>query len=221
MEKHIAHVRISRDIRLNYLVHLPTQSLQNPDRRWPMIFFLHGRGESGEDPSAVEQQGLPKHINQQPDFPFIVVAPQCPWGTWWPELTEGLEQLLEQCLGSYPIEIRRIYLTGLSMGGYGVWYLGTAWPERFAALAPICGGGYWFHGFPERVHLLKETPVWAFHGEKDDVIPLRASEELVNTLGECGGKAKLTVYPGLGHDSWTVTYSNPELYSWFLQHRRS
>jgi predicted peptidase len=220
MERHVADIPVSKTVRLNYLVHVPLQALRSPSDRWPMILFLHGRGESGDDPALVELQGLPPHIARQPDFPFIVIAPQCPVGTWWPELTDGLARLLDLCLASYPIEPRQMYLTGLSMGGYGVWYLGTAWPGRFAALAPICGGGHGFHGFPERVRLLKETPVWAFHGAQDDVVPVSASEVLVNVLRECGGEVDFTVYPEAGHDAWTATYANPELYRWFLRHKR-
>jgi predicted peptidase len=105
------------------------------------------------------------------------------------------------------------------MGGFGSWYLGARWPRRFAAVAPICGGGLIFHGFPERVQRLKDTPVWAFHGAKDDVVPVDESQRLVDALREYGGKVEFTVYPEAAHNSWTPTYNNPELYRWFLSHR--
>jgi predicted peptidase len=215
-----ADFHFSKTVRLNYLLHLPEQAHLSPTDLWPTILFLHGHGESGDDPTAVLQQGLPRYIAQQPNFPFIVIAPQCPWNTWWPELADSLAQLLAECSASHPLDRKRLYLTGLSMGGYGAWYLGALWPNRFAAIAPICGGGYWFHGFPKRVEALKETPVWAFHGAQDDVVPLAASQELVSALRECGGCVEFTVYPDAGHDSWTATYSNPELYTWFLRHAR-
>jgi predicted peptidase len=221
MESHLAEIHLSKIIRLTYLLHLPTPARIKTGQLWPTILFLHGRGESGDDPKAMLGVGLPPYITQQLDFPFIVIAPQCPWETWWPELADSLDRLLEECADRYPIDPRRLYLTGLSMGGFGTWYLATRWPRRFAAIAPICGGGYWFHGFPQRVCGLKDTPVWAFHGAKDDVIPLAASEELVRALRECGGHVELTVYPEAGHDSWTITYNNPELYRWFLQHART
>jgi predicted peptidase len=221
MESHLAEIHLSKTIHLTYLLHLPAPAKVNTGQLWPTILFLHGRGESGDDPTAVLREGLPTYIAQQLDFPFIVIAPQCPWETWWPELADGLDQLLDECADLYPIDPHRLYLTGLSMGGYGAWYLATTWPHRFAAIAPICGGGYWFHGFPQRVCGLKDTPVWAFHGAKDDVIPLAASEELVRVLRECGGQVALTVYPEAGHDSWTITYNNPDLYRWFLQHART
>jgi predicted peptidase len=213
-----ADIHLAEDSHLNYQLHLPTQARSDSNQLWPAILFLHGWGESGDDISAVLEIGLPAYIADKPDFPFIVIAPQCPWFTWWPELAASLDQLLEHCLETLPIDRRRLYLTGLSMGGYGSWYLATRWPARFAAVAPICGGGYWFHGFPERIAKLKDTPVWAFHGALDDIIPLSASEEMVSVLRENGGNVKLTVYPQADHDSWTETYRNPELYSWFLRH---
>lgn len=220
MTTQIQHITITRTQphTLGYLLHLPAN--YQSDQRWPLILFLHGYGQSGDDVDAVRAQGIARIVSEQPDFPFIAVAPQCPWHTWWPELAEDLDVLLDQISSSYAVDPARIYLTGLSMGGFGTWYLGTTRPQRFAAIAPICGGGYWFHGFPQRVAALKDTPVWAFHGAKDDVVPLAASQQLVDALQEAGGDVRLTIYPEAAHDSWTETYNNPELYAWFLQHRR-
>lgn len=221
MNTYTTTLNISKSVRLNYLVHLPPQLADTPGQLWPTILFLHGFGESGDNPAMVLAQGLPAYIAEHPDFPFIVIAPQCPWQTWWPELADSLDQLLTECQATYPIDPKRLYLTGLSMGGYGTWYLGARWPEKFAAIAPICGGGYWFHGFPQRVEALKDVPVWAFHGAQDPVVPLEASQVLVNTLKTVGGQVKFTIYPDADHDSWTETYHNPELYTWFLQHTLS
>jgi predicted peptidase len=214
-----ANIHLSKTVRLNYLLHLPKQIL-DPGGLWPTILFLHGHGESGDDPSVLLRVGLPRYVEEQGDFPFIVISPQCPWDTWWPELADSLAQLLDICSATYPIDPKKLYLTGISMGGYGTWYLAALWPERFAAVAPICGGGYWFHGFPKRVEALKETPVWAFHGARDEAVSVEASTALVNTLRACGGKVDFTVYPDAGHDSWTETYNNPDLYRWFLSHSR-
>jgi predicted peptidase len=206
-----ADFRLSKTFRLNYHLHVPEQAKRSPQEKWPAILFLHGLGESGDEPSAVLREGLPPFAAQHPDFPFIVIAPQCPWNTWWPELADWLDELLRRCGSTLPIDHQRLYLTGLSMGGFGSWYLGSLWPQRFAAVVPICGGGLVFHGFPARVQRLKETPVWAFHGAKDDVVPLAESQRLVEALRECGGKVQCTVYPDAAHDSWTETYNNPEL----------
>lgn len=219
MQQLTAEIRNTQTRPLNYLLHVPATAADRSDQTWPLILFLHGYGESGEDVSAVMKHGLPQVVAQQPDFPFIVVAPQCPWHTWWPELAESLDALLDQVMATYAVDPQRVYLTGLSMGGFGTWYLGATRPQRFAAIAPICGGGYWFHGFPNQVCALKTTPVWAFHGAKDEIVPLAASEQLVETLQACGGDVRFTVYPDATHDSWTETYNNPELYTWFLQHK--
>ena len=221
MEHLQADIHLAEESKLNYQLHVPAGAASGGEKLWPAILFLHGHGESGDDIADVSKTGLPAYIADKPDFPFIVIAPQSPWLTWWPELAGSVQQLLEQCLAELPIDPRRLYLTGLSMGGYGAWYLGSRWPERFAAVAPICGGGYWFHGFPEQVAELKHTPVWAFHGALDEVVPVTASAELVAALRAVGGDVKFTVYPDAYHDSWTQTYSDPALYAWFLAQERA
>ena len=125
---------------------------------------------------------------------------------------------MNDVITSYAVDTERLYLTGLSMGGFGTWHLGAVHPERFATLAPICGGGAWFAGFPEKARVLKDVPIWVFHGAKDEVVPLQESEKVVDVLKACGGNVRFTVYPDADHDSWTETYNNPELYEWFLQH---
>ncbi len=121
-------------------------------------------------------------------------------------------------MATHAVDTERIYLSGLSMGGNGTWHFAAAYPDRFAAIAPVCGWGDFFAGFPERVCLLKQVPVWAFHGAQDTVVPLAGSQVLVDKLQECGGDVRLTIYPDATHDSWTETYDNPELYTWFLSH---
>ncbi|MEO8612782.1 MAG: prolyl oligopeptidase family serine peptidase, partial [Chloroflexota bacterium] len=143
------------------------------------------------------------------------VSPQCPITSWWAFETEALKALLDSILAEYAVDADRVYLTGLSMGGYGSWALGIQHPELFAAVVPICGGGE-----PDAVCVLKNVPVWAFHGDADPVVELSESVKMVEALQACGGDVKLTVYPGVEHDSWTQTYANPELYEWFLSHKR-
>ncbi len=221
MEPHSFRTTSVSTTDLGYLFYLPPDYGTDPAVRWPLILFLHGHGESGTNLDAVRRHGIPRIVAEQPDFPFVAVAPQCPWGTWWPELAVPLLALLDDIMSRYTVDSDRVYLTGLSMGGYGTWYLGARHAARFAAIAPICGGGYWFHGFPQQVCALRGTPVWAFHGAQDDLVPLRESETLVDTLRQCGGTVELTVYPDAGHDSWTATYANPALYQWFLAHPRT
>ncbi len=203
---------IQRRFRGNYLLHLPA-GYYDSKRKWPTIFFLHGSGERGHDPELVRRHGIPKIVEEQPDFPFIVISPQCPANRWWS--LEWLDVLFDEVVSLYRIDPNRIYLTGLSMGGFATWAWAIEQPERFAALAPVCGGGN-----PLEVHKLKGVPVWVFHGARDDTVPLHKSEEMVAALKACDGNVQFTVYPQSGHDCWTETYANPKLYQWFLKHKR-
>jgi len=205
--------QIMKTASLNYLLYLPPD--YEAQDKWPLIIFLHGYGERGSDLELVKKHGLPKRIAAGDDFPFIIASPQCPDTAVWPEQVTELNALLDHLIASYKVDTTRVYLTGLSMGGYGTWYFASEYPERFAAIAPICGGGGWW--MPRR---LTSLPIWVFHGDADTTVPLRASEEMVKAIREAGGKVKFTVYPGVGHDSWTETYNNPELYNWFLSHSR-
>jgi predicted peptidase len=166
----------------------------------------------------VRVHGIPKVVDRGDDLPFITVSPQCPPGTLWSAQVDVLDALLQEIMATYAVDQKRIYLTGLSMGGNGTWHLAAAYPDRFAAIAPICGWGDFFAGFPEQVRVLKDVPVWAFHGAKDALVPLSGSRVLVDKLKEYGGDVRLTVYPEAEHDSWTESYDNRELYAWFLSH---
>ena len=206
---------VTKTLGCNYLLFLP-ESYGQEEKHWPLMLFLHGAGERGNDLQLVKKHGPPKIAEKQKDFPFIVVSPQCPKDQWWNDNIDVLINLLDDIVAKYDVDRDRIYLTGLSMGGYGSWALGSKYPDRFAAVAPICGGGMRImaSGF-------KDVPVWAFHGAKDKVVPLEESEEMVAAINARGGDAKLTVYPDAGHDSWSETYDNQEFYDWLLNHRRS
>ncbi|MGB3715778.1 MAG: prolyl oligopeptidase family serine peptidase [Candidatus Promineifilaceae bacterium] len=201
--------------RLGYLFYLPRSYGQDPDKKWPLILFLHGMGERGDDLDLLRLYGPAKVAEKQPDLPFICLTPQCPEGDTWIGQLKILNSLLDEELSSYSVDLDRVYLTGFSMGGYGTWGLAMAYPQSFAAIAPICGGG-----MVQWVEILKDIPVWAFHGADDPTVPVEESQRMVDALRSAGGQAKFTVYPGVGHDSWTETYDNPELYEWFLRHRR-
>ena len=204
-------------VRMNFWLYLPPGY---PAReRWPLILFLHGAGERGDDLDRVKIHGPPKRIDQEDaSFPFVIVSPQCPTEGWWSDddQIERLDALLEDVVSRYEIDPQRLYVTGLSMGGYGTWALAARYPHRFAAIAPICGGGD-----PGAAERMAHLPVWVFHGARDPVVPLEASQEMVDALREAGGAVTFTVYPEAGHDAWTESYANPALYEWFLQHRRT
>jgi predicted peptidase len=208
--------------KLDYLLFLPEGYGADTARRWPLILFLHGAGERGADLKLLTKHGPPKLVADRPDFPFIVVSPQCPAGQrWQPEAVIGL---LDEVMARNRVDPKRVYLTGLSMGGYGTWATGLRNPDRFAAIAPICGGGERIDvllGAREKKEALQSLPVWAFHGAKDVTVPLGESERMVDALKKAGVKeVQLTVYPDAGHDSWTETYANEKLFEWFLSHSR-
>jgi predicted peptidase len=187
------------------------------------MLFLHGAGERGTNLQRVTIHGPPKLVKEGRSFPFIVIAPQCPEGERWQ--TDSLLKLLEHVMAENRVDPGRVYLTGLSMGGYGTWKLALAYPEKFAAIVPICGGGDYIDALlanRTKAAALRNLPVWAFHGAKDNVVPLDESERMVNALKKAGVKdVRLTVYPEATHDSWTETYNNPELYEWLLKQERT
>lgn len=207
--------KITKKVECEYLLYLPDDYGKDAKKRWPLMMFLHGAGERGNNIRQVAKHGLPKMIAQGKNFEFIIVSPQCPNDIWWPEENDILISLLDEIEKKYRVDTDRVYLTGLSMGGFGTWSLACQYPKRFAAIAPICGGG-------ERhaAGRLKNIPVWAFHGAKDKVVPVEKSKEMVAAVRKAGGDAKLTVYPEANHDSWTQTYNNPEFYEWFLSHKK-
>jgi predicted peptidase len=206
---------ITKVVKANYLLYLPKEYGKETDKKWPLILFLHGSGESGSDIEKVKMHGPPKLVAGGKEFPFIIVSPQAPTSRiGWQ--VETLNTLLDDVIQKYSVDQDRVYLTGLSMGGFGTWTLASANPERFAAIAPICGGGQ-----PFMARRLKNVPAWVFHGGKDPTVPVKMSEDMVDALKSAGGDVKLTIYPDAGHDSWTATYDNPELFTWFLAHTRN
>ncbi|MHB8973050.1 MAG: carboxylesterase family protein [Pirellulaceae bacterium] len=199
-------------VTMNYLLYLPKEYAQKD--AWPLLLFLHGAGERGDDLDRVKVHGPPKLIAAGKEFPFLVVSPQCPNKQWWQP--HELSALLDEIVEKYRVDPARIYVTGLSMGGFGTWSLAGFSPNRFAALVPICGGGD-----PQTVKRFAHLPVWAFHGAKDSVVPLAASERMVEALKKANGTVKFTVDPEADHDSWTAAYDNPELYTWLLAQQRA
>ena len=199
-------------ITMSYLLYLPKDYAQQDS--WPLLLFLHGAGERGADLERVKVHGPPKLIAAGKEFPFIVVSPQCPSNQWWQP--HELAALLDEVVEKYKVDQDRVYVSGLSMGGYGTWSLAGFSPDRFAALVPICGGGD-----PRSVRRFSRVPVWVFHGAKDSVVPLSASQEMVDALEKVNGNVKFTVDPEADHDSWTAAYDDPELYKWLLEQKRA
>jgi predicted peptidase len=216
------HLERTQVLAADYLLFLPDGYGADPAKRWPLIFFLHGAGERGTNVWLVAKHGPPKIDTTATNFPFIVVSPQCPPGRHWSDDT--LLALLDQIEATYPVDPHRVYLTGLSMGGFGAWSLGINHPDRFAAMAPICGGGNFIDVYvaaEQHPAALASLPIWAFHGGQDPTVPVAESQRMVDYLKKLGVReVKLTIYPEALHDSWTQTYANPELFAWFLRHSR-
>jgi pimeloyl-ACP methyl ester carboxylesterase len=198
---------------MNYLMYLPDGYETDTTKKWPMMVFLHGVGECGNDVEKVKWLGPPRKIADGYKYPFIVVSPQSPERGWQPDF---IQKLIVDLQTKYRIDEDRIYLTGLSMGGFGTWRTAQKYPELFAAIVPICGGGERYS-----VWMLENMPIWCFHGAKDDNVPISNSQAMIDSL-KCydNPNVKFTVYPEAGHDSWTETYNNEEVYRWMLSHKR-
>lgn len=203
---------VRKSVGLRFLVSLPDGYEEDEQKTWPLVVFLHGAGERGEDLEKVKIHGPPMRVGEGHSFPFVLVSPQCPAGEWWTE--QPVLELIDHLEATYRIDASRIYLTGLSMGGYGTWHFACEAPDRFAAIAPVCGGGT-----PYKMRWISHLPVWAFHGDADSVVPVEETTRLIAALKKQGNEStKMTIYPGVAHNSWTETYNNAELYSWLLSH---
>ena len=205
--------------RFHYLLYLPERYRERTGRRWPLLLFLHGAntpGSTRRDLELLRPRGIPWILAQR-DLPLIAVSPQT--SSYWP--LEPLAELLDEVERRYAVDRRRVYATGFSIGGYATFDLASAYPKRFAAIAPIAGGGgRWGADYQRETCRLRDVAVWAFHGSRDGVIPPSESRAMVDAVKGCGGKARLTVYPGAGHYTDRNAYAEPELYRWLLAQRR-
>lgn len=207
--------QISEFAKLKYILSFPEGF--EKEKKYPVIFFFHGAGGRGNDVEVLKTYEIMRYAENNKDFPFIIAAPLCTENTWF-DLFENLRDFVKYIAEQDFTDTAGIYATGASMGGYATWQIAMSMPEYFAAIAPVCGGGmYW------NAARLANMGVWAFHGAKDKTVLPEESEKMVNAVNTRGGKgnAKLTIYPERDHNAWTDTYSNPELYSWFLSHTRS
>jgi predicted peptidase len=198
---------------IEYLLYLPEDHApEDGDKKWPLMLFLHGRGESDGPLSLVAKWGPPRLVEQGESLPYVLVSPQCPREDSWRRETQQamLVKLLDHITDSFRVDSNRVYLTGLSMGGYGSWRLAADHPERFAAVVPVCGGGD-----PEDADKLKGLPIWAWHGDEDRAVPITRSVEMVEAIRAAGGeKIRFTTLEGVGHNSWSAAYATPEVYEW-------
>jgi predicted peptidase len=204
---------------INYLLYLPKSYSKNT--QWPLVVFLHGAGQRGYDLNLIRQEGLPKEFEQEPTTElrqmirnrFILISPQCPENSGWGP--GSVIDLVEHICRKYAVDRTRIYLTGFSMGGRGTWSTACHAPELFAAIVPLAGSGD-----PSQAECLKDMPIWAFHGDKDNTVKVSNQEEMVEAVKKYNENVKFTVYPSKGHDICDITYQDPKLYEWLLAQRR-
>lgn len=186
------------------------------DEKLPLIIQLHGAGERGygkEDLDRVEVYGFSKYLKDE-EHKCILIIPQCPVDTFWAARVESIVAFVEQLKSEYNVDEDRVYLTGLSMGGFGTWYTAMARPDLFAAIAPICGGGMAWNAATLKM------PVWAFHGAADDVVSVNQTDEMVASLKKTNNDVTYTRMDNVGHAVWEYAYNN-ELLEWLLSKKRN
>ncbi|WP_326540215.1 dienelactone hydrolase family protein [Pseudorhodoferax sp.] len=204
---------IHKRVALRYWLWMPDDAAR-PPWGWPLVIFLHGSGERGDDLARVKAHGLPKYAAAGRRFPFVLVAPQIPDGMAWD--SDALEALRADLVARLPIDTERVLMTGLSMGGFGTWAYAMDYPDRLAGIVPVCG-----IGDSDRVERIRHLPVWAFHGALDDAVPIASDRGTVEALRAVGGNVRFTVYPDVGHNAWDPAYADPEMLDWMLAQRRA
>lgn len=219
------------DTELLYRIAAPEKTEEG--KQYPLILFLHGSGQRGTDNKAQLKHSVAEILKGAAEVrePVYLIAPQCPPGRWWSEPTEGRHglkdaggkdplmeavlALVEETAVKHPIDRKRIYITGISMGGFGTWDMLARSPQTWAAAIPVCGGGD-----PKTAVKFKDIPIRIFHGDPDNVVPTKSSELMAEALNKAGSKAELTLFPGVGHNSWTPTYQDREVIKWLFAQRK-
>ncbi len=207
----------TKKICMDYLLFLP-EGYSGTGKSWPLVLFLHGRGESGDDLRKVTRHGPPKLVvTECRKFPFILLAPQCPaHDLWYSDLqAEILGNLCSEVIEKYNVDTDRVYATGISMGGGGVWRQVLDYPGRFAAVAVVST-----FADPDRAGEFKHMPTWFFHGGRDPYFPVDKVKGMAEEMKKLGDEIRITIYPEARHDGWTQAYQEPELFPWLLKHRR-
>ena len=200
---------------LSYYLYFPKDYKSEKNKKFPLLLFLHGGGESGDSLSTIKSNGPPKLIVEGKQFPFLILAPQNPYKMkWWN--TRAVAQLLDTIVENNRVDKNRIYLTGLSRGGSAAWEMAVQYPNKFAAMAVVCG----MTPLPYASWINKDLPIWVFHGDQDKSIPISESVNMVDKLKVMGYNVKFTIYEGVGHNSWENAYTNEALYSWFVKQRK-
>lgn len=198
----------------NYLQYLPKE--YDGKSKMPLLIFLHGAGERGDDINILDKHGYMRYIKEDSkEYPFIIISPQCPENKYWACYTESLLAFIDDICQTLSVDLDRVYLTGISMGGTGTWMLAMADPHRFAAIVPICGSGIsWYAGS------IKHLPIYIYHGDCDPDVPFEESINMLTHINKLGGRAQMKICHNVGHNCWDIAYSDDALVEWFLSHKR-
>ena len=207
------HTTVSETLR--YYLYYPEDYNQDEDAQFPLLLFLHGGGESGQDIEALKSNGPPKLLAEGKQFPFLILAPQHPYPKKWWNIRAVME-LLDTVRKENRVDPNRIYLTGLSRGGSAAWELVVQYPDTFAAMMVVCG----MTPVPYAHWINKNMPIWVFHGAQDQVIPIEHSEQMVARLKDMGYPVRYTRYEDVAHNAWERAYTSEEVYSWLMKHRK-
>jgi len=199
--------------RYDYLLYLP-KDYKAKQTTYPLVIYLHGGAQRGKDLNKLKEYGLPHLVDQGRDFNFIIASPQCPQDRYW-TTNDWFDSLYTELKAKYRIDPKRVYLTGISIGGYGTWHTAMDYPDTFAAIVPLCGGV----NDTTQVCRLKQVPVWTFHGTADDAILIGETERVVNTLKQCGGHVKFTKLANEGHGIQYL-YEKDTIYDWLLKQHK-
>ncbi len=201
---------------IGYYIFLPKD--YSNEKKYPMIVFLHGAGERGngkDELDKIKENALPHYASEGKEYPAILLCPQCPSRIVWNNIVFELKALIDKVAAEYNADMSRVSITGISMGGFGTWEMGLTFSSFFSAIAPVCGGGLSW-----RCENLKNTPVWAFHGDADGVVPPKNSIEMVDSVNAKGGNAKLTIFHGVEHNSWDSAYLETTVVDWLIEQKR-
>ncbi|WP_297796755.1 PHB depolymerase family esterase [uncultured Eudoraea sp.] len=201
--------------KMQYYLYYPKEYEVEKDKKFPLLLFLHGGGESGGKLEDLKTNGPPKLLAEGKEFPFLILAPQNPYQKkWWN--TRAVIQLLDTIVENNRVDLDRVYLTGLSRGGSAAWEIAVQYPDKFAAMAVVCG----MTPVPYASWINKNMPIWVFHGAEDKSIPVTESDEMVSKLKQMGYNVTFTRYEGVGHNAWTQAYTTEALYEWFINQKR-
>lgn len=211
--------RQRRNVRYRYVSYLPKDYDKDVARKWPLVIYLHGGSDRGTDLQRVYSSGIPDQVYRGREFPFIMLAPQCPKHLRW-STDDWFENFYEEALATYRIDPDRVYLTGPSLGGSGTWYIAARYPDVFAAIAPISGFTSHLDFIDEHIGALRDMPLWAFHGQLDTVVPFEETERIVERLRGLNPNLKFSAEPALGHEIHWQVYPGREIYDWLLRHDR-